>query len=209
MTSATQVLLRRRTAIGLAATALIMASAPGLAAAQSASEGQSGRFIEQTVQRLVAVVNGPGSTSEKRQQMQAIIDSAVDVDGVARFCLGRFWNDASPEQRADYTKLFHEVLVNNITAKLGDYKGVAVSVNRTSARGDDDVVSSVVTRPNNPPTAVDWVVTRGTPKIIDVIAEGTSLRLTQRQDYMSYLVHNGNSVDRLIHAIREQAAQNG
>jgi phospholipid transport system substrate-binding protein len=194
--------------IGLAAAAFMVAAAPGLAAAQSASEAQSARFIEQTVQRLVAVVNGPGSAPDKRQEMQAIIDSSVDVDGVARFCLGRFWNDASPGQRADYTKLFHEVLVNNITSKLGDYKGVSVTVNRTTERGDDDVVNSTVTRPNNPPTSVDWVVSHTTPKIVDVIAEGTSLRLTQRQDYMSYLVHNGNSVDRLIHAIREQAAQN-
>ncbi len=27
----------------------------------------------------------------------------------------------------------------------------------------------------------------GSPKIVDVIAEGTSLRLTQRSDYASYL----------------------
>lgn len=194
--------------VGLAAASFMVAAAPSLAAAQSSGEAQSARFIEQTVQRLVTVVNGPGSAADKRQEMQEIIDSAVDVDGVARFCLGRFWNDASPEQRADYTKLFHEVLVNNITSKLGDYKGVSVTVNRTSERGDDDIVNSTVNRPNNPPTSVDWVVSSGTPKIIDVIAEGTSLRLTQRQDYMSYLVHNGNSVDRLIHAIREQAAQN-
>jgi phospholipid transport system substrate-binding protein len=208
MTSATPVLFRRRAMVGLAAASFMVAAAPSLAAAQSSGEAQSARFIEQTVQRLVTVVNGPGSAADKRQEMQEIIDSAVDVDGVARFCLGRFWNDASPEQRADYTKLFHEVLVNNITSKLGDYKGVSVTVNRTSERGDDDIVNSTVNRPNNPPTSVDWVVSSGTPKIIDVIAEGTSLRLTQRQDYMSYLVHNGNSVDRLIHAIREQAAQN-
>ena len=209
MTPSTQGLLRRRTAFGLAAAALMILAAPDPSAAQSASESQSAQFIEQTVQRLVAVVNSSVPEAEKRQQSQAIIDSSVDVDGVARFCLGRFWNEASPEQRADYTKLFHEVLVNNITSKLGEYKGVSVTINHTTERGDDDVVNSTVNRPNNPPTAVDWVVARGTPKIVDVIAEGTSLRLTQRQDYMSYLVHNGNNVDRLIQAIREQAAQNG
>jgi phospholipid transport system substrate-binding protein len=72
-------------------------------------------------------------------------------------------------------------------------------------------VSTVVERPNNPPTNVDWVVSNpgSDPKIIDVVAEGTSLRLTQRQDYASYLSHNNNSIDALIDAMRQQVAEAG
>ena len=71
------------------------------------------------------------------------------------------------------------------------------------------MVSSSVERPNNPPTTVDWVVAdaAGNPKVIDVVAEGTSLRLTQRQDYASYLTHNNNDVDKLIDAMRQQLTQ--
>jgi phospholipid transport system substrate-binding protein len=70
------------------------------------------------------------------------------------------------------------------------------------------VVSTAVERPNNPPTNVDWIISNSAnaPKIIDVIAEGTSLRLTQRQDYASYLTRNNNSVDALIDAMRQQIA---
>ena len=39
---------------------------------------------------------------------------------------------------------------------------------------------------------------------MDVVAEGTSLRLTQRSDYASYLTHNGNDVEKLIAAMRRQ-----
>ena len=58
---------------------------------------------------------------------------------------------------------------------------------------------------------MDWLVSvdGGGPKIIDVIAEGTSLRLTQRSDYSSYLAHNNNSVQALIDALRQQASQPG
>jgi phospholipid transport system substrate-binding protein len=42
-------------------------------------------------------------------------------------------------------------------------------------------------------------------KIIDVIAEGTSLRLTQRSDYSSFLARNSNNVQALIDAMRQQA----
>jgi phospholipid transport system substrate-binding protein len=67
----------------------------------------------------------------------------------------------------------------------------------------------VVERPSNPPTNVDWIVSNPSsdPKVIDVVAEGTSLRLTQRQDYASYLTHNNNNIDALINAMRQQVAE--
>ena len=60
-----------------------------------------------------------------------------------------------------------------------------------------------MTRPNNAPNKVDWVVTSsgGAPKIIDVVAEGTSLRLTQRSDYAAFLSRNNNNVGALIEAL--------
>jgi phospholipid transport system substrate-binding protein len=55
---------------------------------------------------------------------------------------------------------------------------------------------------------VDWLVSNdsGSPRIIDVIAEGTSLRLTQRNDYTAYLGRNNNQVQALVDALRKQAA---
>ena len=66
-------------------------------------------------------------------------------------------------------------------------------------------------RPGNAPAKVDWLVSAdsGSPKIIDVIAEGTSLRLTQRSDYSAYLARNNNNVQALIEALRQQASQAG
>jgi len=180
------------------------------AEAQGATERASA-FIKGVGDQLVAVVNGPGGERDKRAKLTAIIDSGVDVDRVARFCLGRFWQTASSEQQRRYMELFHQVLVNNITAKIGDYRGVRFQMGRTQKRDDDAVVSTVVERPNNPPTNVDWIVSSpaSDPKIVDVVAEGTSLRLTQRQDYASYLSHNNNNIDALINAMRQQVAEAG
>ena len=48
-------------------------------------------------------------------------------------------------------------------------------------------------------------VTAGKLKVIDVIAEGTSLRLTQRSDYGAFLGRNNNDVQALINALKKQA----
>jgi phospholipid transport system substrate-binding protein len=201
---------RRRHVMTLAASALAIAGCAVLgrsARAQSAS-ARAIAFVKDTGDKLVNVVNGPGSAQDKRSTLTQIIDSAVDVDGIARFCLGRFWRQASADQQKRYVTLFHKVLVTNITSKLGEYQGVKFTMSHSHSQDEEEVVSTVVDRPNNPPTNVDWVISNpaSDPKIIDVIAEGTSLRLTQRSDYASFLAHNNNNVDALITAMQAQAA---
>ena len=199
-------MINRRPILTIAA---ISALFPLTVRAQSTDKAAA--FVKSTGDKLVAVVNGPGSAGEKRAQMTQIINSDVDVEGIGRFCLGRYWRQATPEQQKQYLKLFHEVLVTNITSKLGEYKGVTFTMGRSKPQDEDAVVSTTVVRPNNPPTAVDWIIASPSsdPKIIDVVAEGTSLRLTQRSDYASYLTHNNNSIDALITAMKNQISQSG
>jgi phospholipid transport system substrate-binding protein len=191
---------------------LILANA-GLSSRRAQAQGveKATAFVQQTAGQLVAVVNGAQAAAQKRQAITQILEGTVDVDDVARFCLGRFWRTASPDQQKRYVNAFHEVLVTNISSKLGDYRGVKLTVQRGREQDDDAIVTTLVERPNNPPTTVDWVVEKAavSPKIIDVIAEGTSLRLTQRQDYASYLSRNNNDINALIDAMNQQTAKNG
>jgi phospholipid transport system substrate-binding protein len=178
------------------------------ARAQSTTDRASA-FVKATGDKLVAAVNGSGSAQQKRQMLTQVIDSTVDVDGVARFCLGRFWKQASPDQQKRYMTIFHQVLVSNITSKLGEYQGVRFTMGRSEPDGENAKVDTVVDRPNSPPTNVQWIIGNpaSDPKIVDVVAEGTSLRLTQRSDYASYLSHNNNNIDALISAMQQQVEQ--
>jgi len=171
---------------------------------------QAVAFVRQTGAALVGVINGPGDNAQKRAALAQIIDRTVDVPGVARFTLGRFWREATAQQRQRYMEAFHQVLVTNIGTKLGEYEGVRFMVNRAVPAQDGVQVDTTVLRPNQPPTNVGWVIASpaGNPKIVDVIAEGTSLRLTQRSDYGSFLTHNNSNIDALINAMQHQVAQN-
>lgn len=175
--------------------------------AQAQSTAAASEFIDQTGKQLVAVVNGAGSPAQKQPQLTSIIEQRVAVDAIAQFCLGRYWRVATPGQQQEYVALFHHVLVNNITGKMGQFRGVTFAMGRALPRGGDIAVETTVTRPGNAPNQVQWIVSNvaGSPKIIDVIAEGTSLRLTQRQDYASYLARNNNSVSAFLQALHRQA----
>jgi phospholipid transport system substrate-binding protein len=199
-------MLPRRLVLISAAAALAAGRGTRCAAAQSA--GGAAGFVKSTGDQLVRVVDTGGSSEQKAAALAQIIDSRVDVNGIARFCLGRFWRMATPQQQQQYLELFHRVLVSSIDAKMGEYRGVTFTIGRTVAQADGQVVSTIINRPGQAPADVDWVVqnVNGAPKIVDVIADGTSLRLTQRSDYSSFIVHNNESIQALLDAMKKQVS---
>lgn len=188
---------------GAASAALLIAGPRAWAQA-----GDATGFVRQLGDQLVAVVNGPGSVAEKRRRLDPLIEQSVDIDAIGRFCLGRFWRTATPQQQQEFQRLFHQVLLTSVAGSLGNFQGVSFAMTSTSQREGGTYVGTLISRPNQQPNNVQWVVTNasGQPRIIDVIAEGTSLRLTQRSDYAAFLSRNGNSVDALLDAMRRQAA---
>jgi phospholipid transport system substrate-binding protein len=207
-------MLNRRTSLSLIAAvpAVFMLSevltSPTWA---SPASDRATAFITTAGGKFVAAINGTGTLEQRRQVLGSILDDAVDVNGVARFCLGRFWRTATPAQQQQYLGLFRNALVVNIASKIGEYQGVRFTVGGTQDRDAGELVFTIIERPNNPPVNVQWVVANAStdPKVIDVIAEGTSLRITQRDDYASFLTQHGDSIDGLLDAIRHQLGQNG
>jgi phospholipid transport system substrate-binding protein len=167
-------------------------------------------FVKSTGDAILKVVNGPGTPVEKRAAFTNIVNSAVDVDGVARFALGRFWGVATPEQRRTYLSLFRQYLVFNVTGRLNQYKGASFTIDRAEPMNGDVAVSTTIRTPNNPPTDMQWMVSfaSGRPQIVDLIAEGTSMRVTQRSDYASVITRNGTeNVQALLDALRQQISR--
>jgi phospholipid transport system substrate-binding protein len=195
----------------IGATALLIRP-PGLVRHAWAQPGETAvAFVKSTSDQLVAIANGPGSLREKRRRLQSVIDSTVDVDDIARFCLGRFWRIATPDQQKEYMILFHDLLVTEIVAHLGEYRGVRVTMGLARASADTEIVITIVERPNNPVTQVDWVVATNTgwPKIIDLLAEGTSMRLTHSADFTAYLARHQYNIHELVEGMRQRIARNG
>ena len=190
----------------LAAPALL-----GMAAlappARAADPDSAAAFVDTMLRELLTIANGSGTLETKRAALAKVVDARVNVEAVARFCLGRFWRTASAPQQAEYTQLFRRWLIRSVTEKVGEYQGVTYTMGKAARREADVAVSTIVNRPGNAPNKVDWVVdAEGPPQVIDVIAEGTSLRLTQRSDYAAFMSRNGNNVQALIDALKQQAS---
>lgn len=199
----------RRTLL-LGATGLGLAAAIRPAAAQI-DTGRATAFIEAAGRDLVAQLNSTtGTVAQRRERVAAVLRRAIDIEGTGRFILGRYWRQASEAEQRQYLQLFDEIIIRNLSARFGEYQGVRFTVGRTQQRSEEDVlVTTMVDRPNSASFALDWRVAEvgGQPKVVDVIAEGTSMRLTTRSEYSSVIQRNGGQVGSLLTAMQQQIAQ--
>jgi phospholipid transport system substrate-binding protein len=194
----------------LLGTVLALAATARGARAQGADTARAAQFVQAAGQELVSALNSNAPVAQRRQQVAAILRRVVDIEGVGRFILGRWWRQASAAEQQEYIRLFEETLIRNLSARFGEYQGVRFSLGRSQQRAEEDVlVNTVIERPNIAPFALDWRVgnVNGQPKVVDVIAEGTSLRLTQRSEYSAVIQRNNGQVSALLAAMRNQIQQ--
>ena len=210
--SAPRTVSATRTALRACPVSCLPAAAPlallAVPAHAQSPDAADTAFVRALAGRMLAVVNGPASGAEKTTQIVPVLNQDVDVDAIGRFCLGRYWHVATPAQQQQFLSLFRQVLTNTITSKLGDYRGVGISVSDGTSQDGKGMVPTVITRAGQPPANVTWVIGHetGSPKIVDIMAEGVSLSLTQRSDYASYLARHGNQVGTLISALQNQVS---
>ena len=176
----------------------------------SYTDAQLQKWLENIGDRMVSVVNSNVSKQEQKNSCLEILNQYVDVDTIGRFCLGRFWRIATPDQQKHYLQLFHSVLINAITDRLGEYKGVSFQIGKVSpAEGNNRSIETIIRRPKQPDVTVQWIIrtSNGAPRIVDIVGENASLVVTQRDDYTSFIARNGNKVEALLSALERQIAR--
>ncbi len=200
----------RRSRLFIVAAALLAASPGTVRHAWGQSDEQAIGFVRDSAGALVAIANGPGSPQDKHRRIGEVLDRSVDLQGIARVCLGRFWHAASQQQQLQYTALSRDLLVTKIADHIGEYQGVRLSIGAARRSADTEIVATTVERPGNEVDEVDWVVsnTTGGPKIVDLLAEGTSMRETQGSDFTAYLASHQYDIHELIVGLRQKVATN-
>lgn len=176
----------------------------------SALDKDASHFVSDFGGQVVAVVNSDQSMAAKKKAILPLVQKNVDIEAIGKFCLGRYWRVATPAERTRYLDLFNQVLVNAVSEKIGQYRGVSLEVTGSlpSSNGNGTVVSAKIMRPHQPVANMQvLVVDHDGFKVVDLMGEGTSMRLTQRQDYSSYLARNGGKIETLIAALERQISR--
>jgi phospholipid transport system substrate-binding protein len=193
------------------AGALLLAVILALAAAPARAADEPAGFIADLGQRTIKVLSSRLSEKEREAQFRAIFDEGFDVPAISRFVLGPYWRTASEAQRQDFVTLFEAYVVHAYAVRFNEYAGQQLQVVAARAEGDDSsLVQSRIAQPSGaPPLKVDWRVGKTAKgyKINDVVVEGVSMAVTQRQEFASVIQRNGGQIDALLKLLREKAGQ--
>ena len=171
------------------------------------------QFIEVLSSEALTLATDTTLTSRDRlSKISKLLSEGFDMPWIARFILGRNWRNASQNEREEYSSLFKTILEHSYSRQFTDYSGQKILIlGHKLGRRDYVFVRSRIFDPkrSNIHIDVNWrLVPAGNSfKIVDIVIEGVSMAVTQRNEYASVLQRNGNSIPALINAMRKSLAK--
>ncbi len=175
---------------------LLFAGAAGNAAAMEAPKEADARlFITELAQKAGATLQSKGNTPEQREaSVHALLREGFALEFIARISLGKHWRRIKSEQRVLYTELFSQFLIRAYGARLAGFSPELFHVDSAASRGKQDMlVKTHIDQPQGPPLQASWRIRLfdGKPKIVDIVVEGVSMALNQRQEFSAVIQRDG------------------
>lgn len=147
------------------------------------------------------------SDQERADQFQKMLETSFNVKAVGKFVLGRYWNQASEQEKQKFLKLFKATTVASYATRFKDYTSEKFEVTGSRLEGDGGVtVLSRIVRSKGPEISIDWKIfeKKGEIRIYDVILEGISMGITQRSEYASVIQQGGGKLQALNEALEKK-----
>jgi phospholipid transport system substrate-binding protein len=182
----------------------------GFSQAAPAAAETPEQFVGVLGEEAIRVLGDAKLTPEQRtEEFRRLLDKGFNMPLIGQLVLGRHWRTATEAQRSEYLKLFEDFIVQTYSVRLGQYNGETFRIAGGRAAPDntgDTLVTTEIVRPNGPPVRVDWRVRKNgeTLKVVDVIAEGISMLITQRDEFAAVIQNSGGKVDALIDRLRRR-----
>ncbi|TSH89173.1 ABC transporter substrate-binding protein [Verticiella sediminum] len=197
----------------LLCAAALLAGAAGLAhAAQPDPQGQPDAFVQAVAEDVLNTLKAdPALQSGNVNRINQVVDAQVlphvDFEKTTRLAVGRYWREATPEQRQALVDGFRGTLIRTYSgafSKVDNSARINMLPFRGDASADDVVVRSQVMQSGTQPAAVDYRLER-TPqgwRIYDVSVEGIWLIQNYRNQFASQIQQGG--IDGLIATLQQR-----
>lgn len=199
--------LSRRAGASLALATLLATALPRAGGASARNATDAGSFVTTLAQDAIDQLAAPNlSEGERDTRFRKLFSDGFDVPLIARFVLGRYWRQATEAERAEYLRLFDELVVQTYARRFNEFNTARLRVLSVSRPNEDnDVIVAVEGLvASKPPVRLDVRVRQGSSayKVIDISIEGVSMAVTQRDEFSSVIQRGGGKVEALLASLR-------
>jgi phospholipid transport system substrate-binding protein len=165
--------------------------------------------LKSQVDRVVKILDDPGLKSrpaERHEAVRKIAEEIFDYSDTARRALGTHWNQRSPQEREEFTRLFADLLDRAYISKIDLYQGEKVKYVGESLEGDEALVKTMINTKSGTDMPVDYRMHMkdGAWRVYDVIIEGVSLVSNYRTQFNKIV--QTESYDSLVQKLKARAA---
>ena len=172
----------------------------------------AGQFVSSIAQEAIDELASTALDEDERlRRFRRLFAEGFDIPLIARFVLGRYWRQASDAERAEYLKLFDELVVQTYARRFNEFNAARLRVLSVSRPNEDnDVIVAVEgALQGEPPVRMDVRVRQGAAqfKIIDLSIEGISMAVTQRDEFSSVIQRGGGRIEALLASLRDKTGQ--
>ena len=197
-------------AVPLAVVLLVFLSAAAAATRADGGTDGAAAFIQSFGDRGISLLSDRELGDDaRRDSFRDLIKSHFDLPGIGRFVLGRHWRKATKAERDEYGQLFEDYVVTSVDRKLSVYAGETLEIDTSRSMGDGKaIVKTRIVPPDGTAVRVDWWLKRRGEqwRIIDLVVEGVSLVLTQRNEFDAVIKQGGGQISPLLQRLRDQTA---
>jgi phospholipid transport system substrate-binding protein len=188
--------------LGLLSVCVVHAQEPGAAGPQALIQETSDELKTLLAAERERLRQDPAYVEEMADR---ILGPRVDFSRVSALVLGKYWRQASPEQRQAFSREFKRLLVRTYATTFLEFDDWEIRFQpMPPGAGDTDVtVRTEVIHSAGPPVAVLYRLRRDDQgwKAYDVVIEGVSLVTNYRSSFAREVRRHG--MDRLIERIAE------
>ena len=192
-----------RTALVVAA-GLTAGLAPSLS--HALSEEEAAAHVQVTIDEIVALVESPGDAAAKAPQLLAIMERRAAMPQIARFAAGIAWRGMNEDQQTRFVAAFGKFISRIYAGRFQEYSGggppdEGFKMGRVIDAGRKGMlVKTSIIRTGEAPVVVEWLVTDrpGRVVIADIVIEGVSMLISEREEIGSMLEVHGGNVEMLI-----------
>ena len=173
------------------------------------SADDPGVFIMDITQNAIRnLASSDLSQNEKEKKFGKLFDNNFDIPSISRFVLGKYWKQASLDQKKKFIKTFRDYVVKTYSSRFNEYAGENVKFVKFENESNPKIflVYTVLERTDAPLIKINWRVGKKKDKfvILDIVIEGISLAVTQRSEFVSVIEQNNGEVDSLISLLKEK-----
>lgn len=173
---------------------------------QDVVQDTSARMLDALRKNRTALDREPGRLYDLVDQ---IVLPNFDFELMSRWVLGRAWQQATPDQRRQFTEEFRTLLVRTYAKALLEYSNEAIRVLPQSepADGDEVTIKTEVRPKTGQPVQINYSMHLGkdTWKVYDVTVDGVSLVTNYRGTFASQIRDSG--MDAVIADLRQRNAR--